>query len=86
MRVLVFSEEVAIEFQDADEINLSGSGIVMANGFDDTPGSWTFSGQQGNIFFTFSSVTIAQGVAEPSTLLLLGIGFLGLGVMRKRVS
>ncbi len=78
--------DVSLDFQDADQINLSGTGIVMANGFDDTPGAWTFSGQQGNIFFTFSSITIAENVAEPSTILLLGIGFLGLALMRKRVS
>ena len=78
--------DVSLDFQSASQINLSGTGIIMATGFDNTPGAWTFTGQQGNIFFTFSSITIAQGVAEPSTLLLLGIGFLGLGIMRKRVS
>ncbi len=77
---------ISLDFQDADQINLSGNGILMANGFDDTPGAWTFSGQQGNVFFTFSAITIAEAVAEPSTILLLGVGFLGLALTRKRIS
>ncbi len=58
----------------------------MANGFDDTPGSWTFTGQEGSIFFTFSSISIAEQIAEPTTVLLFGLGILGLAVAaRKRV-
>ena len=77
---------VNLDFQDADQLSLSGNGILMANGFDDTPGSWTFTGQEGSIFFTFSSISIAEQIAEPTTVLLFGLGILGLAVAaRKRV-
>ncbi len=77
--------DISLDFQDADQINLSGSGMLMATGFDATPGAWTFSGQQGNVFFTFSSITAAGQVSEPATLFLLGLGIAGLAIARKRI-
>ncbi|MEM7081372.1 MAG: PEP-CTERM sorting domain-containing protein [Pseudomonadota bacterium] len=78
--------DISLDFQDADEINLSGTGILSATGFDDTAGTWTFSGQNGSVFFTFSSITIAESVSEPSTLLLLGLGLVGVAAVRRRTN
>ena len=77
---------LSLDFLDDDEINLSGAGTIHATGFDDTPGSWTFSGQQGSIFFTFSGITTAGStpVSEPITLALLISGLFGIGLSRRR--
>lgn len=75
--------DVTVDLQTAAELNLSGNGTLMAPGFDDTPGEWTFSGQNGNVFFTFSAITSVP-IPEPGTGLLLGLGLFGLGVVRRR--
>lgn len=75
---------ISIDLQTMDELNLSGSGTMMASGLDDTAGTWTFSGNAaGNVLFSFSSITVAQGVPEPGTLALLAVGLLGAGASRR---
>ncbi len=71
-------ETVSVDFQDADELNLSGLGTLMATGFDDTPGSWTFSGNSSGVIFTFSSAASPTPVPEPMSLLLVSFGLGGL--------
>jgi PEP-CTERM motif len=72
-----------VDLQTAAVLNLSGDGTLMATGFDNTAGEWTFSGQEGNVFFTFSAITSVP-IPEPGTALLLGLGLVGLGVERRR--
>lgn len=71
-------------------INLSGDAVIHAIGFDPTPGVLTFTGTSSdNRTFTLAvttSVTSAddQGVPEPMSLGLLGLGLLGLfGIGRR---
>ncbi len=72
---------LSIDLETPGFLNLSGTGIISAAGFDDTMGNWTFSsdGTPGNTQFAWSSTTVAS---EPTVLLLLGIGLLGLAALR----
>lgn len=79
--------DVFVTAQTSTALNLSGSGVLMAVGFDDTPGVWTFSGDAlGGTFFTFSSISGSTAVAEPGTALLLGLGLIGMGMIRRRLN
>lgn len=64
----------------------SGMGTLSAAGFDDTPGSFTFSTQDSGVV-TFSATTIAGSpVPEPSTLALFGTGAFGLaGIVSRKL-
>ncbi len=60
-----------------------GYGIIHGIGYDDTPGSWTFSTNGpglGSGYFSFS----AQTIPEPASLVLLGLGLLGFSGLRRR--
>ena len=72
--------------QTANFLNVTGTGTITGNGFDATPGTWSFtssdsSGQQQT---TFGFQTETTAVPEPSTLALLAIGAGGLVSSRKR--
>lgn len=81
---------LTLDFVTATQINLSGAGTILATGYDDTPGLWTFTGQRGSVLFTFSGITIADDntneVSEPITLALLMSGLLGLSLSLRKNS
>jgi hypothetical protein len=82
---------VAIAHQDNTFLNLTGSGIATAPGFDPTGGSWTFtiSNPSGtahvNSSFTFanSQVTVPDGGV---TAMLLGSALSVLGLIRRKLA
>jgi hypothetical protein len=68
-------------------IVIQGFGTLFADGYDPTPSMWSFSADETNMIFGFSSTTSAMPVPVPdsgSTLLLMGAAMLALGYVRSR--
>ena len=76
---------VSVKFADVSTITLEGTGIAEITGFEATPGNWYFSANNAGGTATFSVSNDVKGVPEPATLLLLGMGLVGLsGFARKK--
>lgn len=73
---------MTIEFETSSKLVLSGSGVASLTGFDDTPGSWSFSADKsaGSTLFAWSSTTSATASVPDSgaTAALLGLGLIAL--------
>jgi hypothetical protein len=68
-----------------DALELRGTGILKLTGFDNTPGSWIFTANQGGGTFSFSSSNAAipdGGV----TAILLGAALSGLALIRRKLA
>jgi hypothetical protein len=74
----------SITSQSATSLDVFGYGTVSGNGFDSTPGTWSFTTQDPNNTFTFSSNTrtIPDGGA---TAMLLGVALSALGLIRRKL-
>ena len=78
---------VTVEAQTANQLILSGSGVLSGYDFEDTYGTWGLSVMQfGEFSFTFSNTTSgATPVPEPASVLIIGIGLIAVaGYGRKR--
>jgi hypothetical protein len=70
----------------ANSLTLHGSGMARISGgvYEDTPGEWVFTINRGTSLFSFSSSTaVPDGGA---TAMLVGLGLLGMGCMRRKLS
>lgn len=75
-------DTVNIEFQSKNFLNLFAEGVLHATGYDDTPGSWFYSSQDGGT--AFSAESSPAPVPEPGTIVLLGAGLFALTVFGRR--
>jgi len=57
-------------------LNLTGTGTLHIDGFDDTAATWSFSGTKQGASFSFGSAA-AAAAPEPASIMMLGLGFLG---------
>jgi hypothetical protein len=83
---------VSVFSQDNSFLNLMGSGTLHVSGFDDTPGSWSFTisnpsgGEHSNFEFTFANSQTAAGVPDGgATVALLGLTLVGVEMLRRKL-
>jgi hypothetical protein len=77
--------EISISLQDANNMDLWGTGTLFMIGFDSTFAQWTFEGNQGGGAFSFTSIgSPIPGAPEPTSMLLLGTGLVGLAFFSRK--
>lgn len=78
-----------VVLQTADFLLITGTGTISGNGFDPTPGMWSFTSQSpsANGIFSFSAGGQFTGVPDGGTTAsLLGIGLVSVGLLRRRLA
>ena len=81
-------DESVVVYRSADFLAISGTGTITGNGFDPTPGTWSFTSQapKARGVFSFSA---SDGFVPPvpeggSTVALLGLGLTGVWTIRRK--
>lgn len=73
---------ISVSLQTSSQLNMIGDGMIYRDGVDATSGAWVFTGNSGGSIFTFSAHS--NSVPEPAILALMGLGFVGMGAVRRR--
>jgi len=79
-----------IDSQSNFKLTIFGSGTVSGNGFDDTPGTWSFSVTQSNgrpqqeFSFQANSTAVPGTPDSGSTVALLGVGLMAVAAIRAK--
>ena len=82
---------VSVDSQDNSFLNLLGSGVLSATGYEDTAASWSFTisnsggGSHANFKFTFANSQTAAVPDGGTTVMLLGAGLSCLGLIRRKL-
>jgi len=78
-----------IDIQNSHLLSITGTGTLNGPGFDPTPGTWAFSAQSAlginQVSFTFSADNTAGVPDGGMTVALLGIAFVGLEGLRRKL-
>jgi hypothetical protein len=75
---------VDVVLQTANFLLLNGTGVFHLGGFDDTDGTFYFSGNGAGSTFSFSASHAAASIPEPSSLLFAMVG-IGAAYRRRRL-
>lgn len=75
----------SIATQSGGTVTVDGTGTILGHGFDPTVGTWHFTTQDPAASAQFSFSAATGTVPDGGTAIeLLGLGLIGLGVMRRR--
>lgn len=78
-----------VVLQNSNFLLITGVGTIYGNGFDPTPGTWSFTSQSpsSNGIFSFSAGSAAQGVPDGgTTVALLGFALAGIEIIRRKLA
>jgi len=80
---------IVVSNQNANFLNLQGTGIASITGFQDTAGSWSITDTSvgGSPTFTFGAATTVSSVPDAGTtvlLIVLGLAGVGLGMLTQK--
>ena len=69
--------------QNELSIEIRGTGTASMPGKDDTPGTYIITANRAGATYSYSASSGVQGVPEPATMLLLGLGLIGMAGLRR---
>jgi hypothetical protein len=77
-----------VDAQSNFKLTIFGDGFVSGNGFDQTPGTWSFSVTQSDgrpqSMFSFQGNSAAPAPDSGSTVALLGMALFAVGALRAK--